>query len=45
MISVILLKSKIGVVYIFLVSILQLILFYKVVSSNQMKKLSVFLKS
>ena len=45
MISVILLKSKIGVVYILLVSILQLILAYKVVRSNQMKKLSVFLKS
>ena len=44
-ISVVLFESKIGILYMIVMGIIQTLLFYKVMVNNQMKKLNVFLKS
>lgn len=44
-VTVILFHSKVGIVFMIVLGLIQLIIFYKVMISNQMKKLNLFLKS
>lgn len=44
-ITVILFHSKVGIVFMIVLGLIQLVIFYKVMISNQMKKLNLFLKS
>ena len=43
--SAVLLKTKIGILYVSTIGIIQLVLFYLVMTANQMKKINIFLKS
>ena len=44
-VTVILFHSKVGIVFMIVLGLIQLVIFYKVMISNQMKKLNLFLKS
>lgn len=44
-VTVILFHSKVGIVFMIVLGLIQLVIFYKIMISNQMKKLNLFLKS
>ena len=44
-VTVILFHSKVGIVFMIVLGLIQLVIFYEVMISNQIKKLNLFLKS